>query len=127
MLNYTEDFNEKTEEDQVDNRQTLIDELNLLCKDIHQMNRDKGFWEGTQNVGEKIALMHSELSEALEANRKNLMDDKLPEYRGLSVELADCLIRIFDFCGAYNIPIGEIMFKKLDYNSTRPYKHGKLY
>ena len=45
---------------------------------------------------EVVALMHSELSEALEADRKGLMDDKLPERSGVEVELADLNIRIFD-------------------------------
>lgn len=55
------------------------------------------------------------------------MDDKLPQYLGLHVELADALIRILDLCGAEDIQIGEITEAKLSYNATRPYKHGKQY
>lgn len=71
--------------------------------------------------------MVSELSEALEADRKNLKDDKLTEYDGLEVELVDALIRIFDFCGGNGIDINTIIEKKLLYNQSRPYLHGKKY
>lgn len=108
----------------------ILQQLTQVSKHIYNDNLDRGFWEGgpeAHNVGEKIALMHSELSEALEAHRKDLMDDKLPQHKGLDVELADCAIRILDFCGAYNIDIGLMIIDKLAYNKTRPYKHGKAY
>jgi hypothetical protein len=54
-------------------------------------------------VGEKIALIHSELSEALEANRKTLMDDKLPHRPGLDVELADAILRDTDLIGVLGL------------------------
>jgi len=76
-----------------------------LCYAIHEFNTQ--WWQdpGTgqpkdRNVGEMIALMHSELSEALEAHRKDLMDDKLPMYHGIDVELIDCIIRCMDLLGA---------------------------
>lgn len=72
-----------------------------------------------RNKGELIALIHSELSEALEGVRKNLQDDKLPQYKMEEVEMVDALIRIFDYCGAYNININEIYIAKMNYNSTR--------
>lgn len=49
-----------------------------------------------RNFGEVIGLMHSELSEALEADRKSLMDDKLPHRNGVEVEFSDCFIRVGD-------------------------------
>ena len=80
-----------------------------------------------RNVGEALMLMTSELAEGMEAHRKGLKDDHLPEYDGLHVELADCMIRIFDFCGAHKINIGDIIQAKLKYNASRPFKHGKKY
>lgn len=74
----------------------------------------------------KLALIHSEVSEAVEAIRKKLNDDKLTDMSGEAVELADVVIRILDYCGRYNIPLGEAIKRKREYNLTRPYKHGKL-
>jgi NTP pyrophosphatase (non-canonical NTP hydrolase) len=89
-----------------------------------------GFWEkdGSPEAtkkAEKIALMHSELSEALEAIRKPSESTKCPGFSLEAEELADCLIRILDYCAHYGIPIDEIVRAKHEYNKTRPYKHGK--
>lgn len=102
-------------------------ELNKLAREIHQNNKNKGFWDTRREIPELIALMHSELSEALEADRKGLMDDKLVNRLGIEVELADCIIRILDTCGAYGFDIDGAIQEKLAYNKTRPYKHGKNY
>lgn len=67
----------------------------------------------------KIALMHSELSEATEGARKDLMDDKLPHRKMLEVELADCVIRIMDLCGKMNLDIGGAIVEKMQYNASR--------
>lgn len=106
-----------------------IGALDDLAKEVHQINVEKGFWEDRENknFGEMVALMHSELSEALEAHRKDLKDDKLTHRKGIDVELADCLIRIMDYCGAYDVPIGDIVREKINYNKSRPFKHGKKY
>lgn len=72
-----------------------------------------------RNVGEMIALMHSELSEAMEAHRKGLMDDKLPHRLGIEVELADLLHRVFDFAGKHRLDIGGAYYEKALYNVTR--------
>lgn len=72
------------------------------------------------NVGEKLMLIVSELSEAMEGHRKNLMDDKLPHRKMLEVELADCLIRIFHFAGYFELDLEGAYREKSAYNATRP-------
>lgn len=67
----------------------------------------------------KLALIHSEVSEAMEGDRKSLKDDKLPQYDMRAVELADAAIRCFDTAGAYGYDLGEIIAAKLAYNAVR--------
>ena len=86
---------------------------------VHTNARDKGWWDEERNDGEAIALMHSELSEAMEAVRKSKQDDHLPHRPGVEVELADAVIRIMDYAGARGLDIGGAMAEKLAYNATR--------
>lgn len=88
-----------------------------------------------RNFGELIALCHSELSEALEGHRKNLMDDKLPHRKMAEVELADLLIRVFDLAGALGYDLEGAYREKIAFNAqradhTREHRlseHGKKY
>jgi hypothetical protein len=79
------------------------------------------------NKGERIALMHSELSEALEGIRKDLKDEHLPEFTSEEVELADCMIRILDHAEAFGLRLFEALIAKHEYNVNRPFMHGKKF
>lgn len=89
--------------------------------ECHRIAKQKGWWQEERNDGELIALMHSELSEALEAMRSHGSRENIAE------ELADCCIRIFDYCGARNIDLEKMLRKKIEYNKTRPHRHGKKF
>ena len=70
-------------------------------------------------VGQKMMLIVSEVSEAMEGHRKGLMDDHLRHRRMIEVELADATIRIFDLAGAMNLDLGGAIAEKLAYNAQR--------
>jgi hypothetical protein len=72
-----------------------------------------------RNFGEAVALMHSELSEALEAHRKGLMDSHLSHRNGIEVEFADLIIRVLDICGALTLDIEGALIEKNRYNKHR--------
>lgn len=97
--------------------------INKLAKDIHTLNHrwwhDKHGKRIERNKGELLCLIHSEISEAMEGERKNLMDDKLKHRKMAEVELADAIIRILDYAEGFNYDIGGAMLEKLDYNATR--------
>jgi len=96
-------------------------EISRLCKEAHEIARSKGWWDRERNDGELIALMHSELSECLQILRSGGSKERVGE------ELADCLIRIFDYCEARGIDLESALKRKMEYNRTRPYRHGKLF
>ena len=72
-----------------------------------------------RNFGEVIALMHSELSEALEGWRKDLMDTHLPDRQMIEVEFADTIIRILDTAGAEGLDVAGAIRDKFAYNQQR--------
>lgn len=100
-----------------------LDFLNDVCLAVHKLNHK--WWhakDGTRlnrNKGELICLMHSELSEMMEGERKNLMDDHLPHRKSAEVELADLFIRGFDYAGAYGFDLAGAIREKLEYNAKR--------
>lgn len=104
--------------------------LNDLTKEIHEANRDKGFWDDEiPNLNEKIMLVVSELAEAVEELRSDMSGyyevDGKPE--GVDVELVDALIRLLDILGYRGADVEKILTAKLAYNATRPYKHGRKF
>lgn len=112
------------------------DSINEFCQECHSIAVAKGFYDEYyagkggpgRNQGELIALIHSELSECLEALRKGNPPDKhVPDYSSAEVELADACIRIFDMAGYLGMNLGGAIKAKIEFNKTRPHKHGKTF
>lgn len=123
--------------------------INRLAKQIHENNVSKGFYEDKKNIGEMLALIHSEVSEALEADRKGnyanmneLLWEDLNTHPEESYfphafveyckdtfedELADVIIRVLDLAHFKGIDLEKHIDAKMAYNKTREFKHGKKY
>jgi len=102
--------------------------MNTLTRYAHACAVEKGFYPADcpPQIGACIALIHSELSEALEAARNgNPISDSIWPYTNLAEELADAVIRIADLAEYCEVNLGGAILAKLDYNKTRPQKHGK--
>ena len=100
--------------------------LQALQDTIHQSCVAAGWYEDLKtgkpikrNIGEVLMLMVTELSEAMEGHRKNLMDTHLPHRPMMEVELADCIIRILDTAGAEGLDVAGALREKFQYNQTR--------
>lgn len=85
----------------------------------YQASLSAGWWDGEVNVPTKLCLIHSEISEAMEGDRKGLMDDKLPHRSSIEVELADAVIRIADLAGRLGLDVGGAIDEKMAYNAIR--------
>jgi NTP pyrophosphatase (non-canonical NTP hydrolase) len=102
--------------------------LNDYATECHVANAQ--WWErpdGTpieRNKGELLMLVVSEVAEAMEGERRDLMDDHLPQRRMAEVELADTLIRIFDYAAAFDYDLEGAYREKMAYNARRAdHKH----
>lgn len=106
--------------------------VNLLVKVTHTRSQEAGWWNDPVTggdlssspyfgyvVGTKLALVHSETSEALEGHRKGKMDDHLPHRPAIEVELADAVIRIGDLAGKLGLDLGGAVVEKMGYNAQR--------
>ncbi|MDF2789241.1 MAG: hypothetical protein K0S80_2339 [Neobacillus sp.] len=91
--------------------------INQLCKEAFETAKSKGWHVEPREMGTILALIHSEVSEALEADRKG-------DFNNFEEELADICIRVFDLCGSKNINLEKIIREKMERNKYRSYKHG---
>lgn len=102
-------------------------QLYEVSKLIHTWMDHQGFWK-SENVGEKLMLITSEIAEAMEADRKDVQkSEHIPNFSGVEEELADAVIRILDFAYHYNLRLADAIVAKTHYNLTRQYQHGKKY
>ena len=103
--------------------------INEVAKQIHENAVDHGWWDEERGFPEVLALIHSEVSEALEEYRNGrgateiyFGDNGKPE--GIPTELADVIIRVLDYCAYAGIDIENVLEVKHEYNKSRPYRHG---
>lgn len=103
-------------------------EAQIFTRQFHELARQRGWWTDPKTglpldvqsqVPGKLLLIHSEISEACEGHRKNLMDEHLMHRTSIEVELADAVIRIFDLAGALNLDVVGAMVEKAEYNAVR--------
>ena len=101
-----------------------------LVSESYRISKEHGFHEkdvdgvSPERFGQMIALMHSELSEALEGHRTLTGAER---DQNVAEEFADVVIRVADTCGAMGIDLQAAILEKTAKNEARPYKHGKKY
>jgi len=104
--------------------------LDALAAILHEIAREKGFWDGDvshDKIGNKLALVHSEVTEVLEAIRKSKGSEYIVE------EMADVIIRLLDVYAAMRNEesilhsLDEILNEKIEKNKQRPRLHGNLF
>jgi hypothetical protein len=108
----------------MENEMGIKEEINSAVDICHNASCASGWWNSVDVrekhvIPAKLCLIHSEISEAMEGDRKCLMDDHLPNRKMFEVELADAAIRIFDLAGACDLDLGGAIADKLIYNSSR--------
>jgi NTP pyrophosphatase (non-canonical NTP hydrolase) len=104
--------------------------LDALAAMLHEIAREKGFWDGEYShdkIGNKLALVHSEVTEVLEAIRKSKGSEQVVE------EMADVIIRLLDVYAAMRNEeqiihsLDEVLEAKINKNKDRPRLHGNLF
>lgn len=109
--------------------------LTEMASEVAELNKEKGWRDGNRTFGEYVALLHSEVSESLEAYRDYGLDDATagwapvpqavrPKPEGVGSELADVLIRLLDMSEAFGFDLEVEYRRKMAYNLTRSYRHG---